>query len=251
MDPNVLNPDHAPSRSTILDVALQIGLVGFLVYACSRYISPFSDLLIWSAILAVMLYPLHLRLAVRLGNRWSALLIGLVGVTVMLVAMVTVVTSIASSLYSLIVGLHDQSVTVPLPPPWLAELPLVGQKLTDIWVLVATNLPEAFAKYRESLSEPAARLVSSAGGLVAGQLSFVLSFGIAAVIVAYGRGAADFARRLLGRLTGSEERGGHLVALTASTIRGVAGGGFGGGGGPAPFLPGGFFSLCLSAARFL
>ena len=71
IDPNVPNADHAPSRSTVLDVALQIGLVGFLVYACSRYISPFSDLLIWSAILAVMLYPLHLRLAVRLGNRWS------------------------------------------------------------------------------------------------------------------------------------------------------------------------------------
>ena len=44
-----------------------------------------------------MLYPLHLRLAVRLGNRWSALLIGLVGLAVMLAAMVTVVTSIASS----------------------------------------------------------------------------------------------------------------------------------------------------------
>ena len=128
-----------------------------------------------------MLYPLHLRLAVRLGNRWSALLIGLVGVTVMLVAMVTVVTSIASSLYSLIVGLHNQSLTVPPPPPWLAELPLVGQKLTEAWVLVATNMPAAFAKYGGALSEPAARLVSSAGGLAAGQLSFVLSFGIAAV----------------------------------------------------------------------
>ena len=30
MDPNVLNSDHAPSRSTILDVALQIGLVGLV-----------------------------------------------------------------------------------------------------------------------------------------------------------------------------------------------------------------------------
>ena len=37
IDPNVLNSDHAPSRSAILDVALQIGLVAFLVYACSRY----------------------------------------------------------------------------------------------------------------------------------------------------------------------------------------------------------------------
>src|ERR1700720_1488479 len=208
MDPNALKSDHEPARSAILDVALQIGLVGFLIYACSRYISPFSDLLIWSAILAVMLYPLHLRFAVRLGNRWSALLIGLIGVAVMLVAMVTVVTSLASSLYSLIVGLHNQSLTVPPPPRWLAGLPLVGQKLTEAWVLVATNTPAAVAKYGGALSEPAARLVSSAGGLAAGQLSFVLSFGIAAVIVAYGSGAADFARRLLGRFTGSEERGG-------------------------------------------
>src|SRR5271165_822268 len=203
IDPNVPNSDHAPSRSTVLDIALQIGLVGFLIYACGRYISPFSDLLIWSAILAVMLYPLHLRLTVRIGNRWSALLIGLVGVAVMLVAMATVVASLATSLYSLIVGLHDQSLTVPPPPRWLAELPLVGQKLTEIWVLVATNMPAAVAKYGGALSEAAARLVSSAGGLAAGQLSFVLSFGIAAVIVAYGRGAADFARRLLGRFTGS------------------------------------------------
>ena len=207
MDPNVLNSDHPPSRSTILDLALQIGLIALLVYACSRFISPFIDLLLWSAILAVMLYPLHLRLAVRLGNRWSALLIGLVGVTVMLVAMVTVVTSIASSLYSLIVGLHNQSLTVPPPPPWLAELPLVGHKLTETWVLVATNMPAAFAKYGGVLSAPAARLVSSAGGLAAGQLSFVLSFAIAAVLVAYGKGAADFARRLLGLFTGSEAQG--------------------------------------------
>ena len=89
MDPNMPESDQAPSQSTIIDLVLQIGLIGLLVYACSRYISPFIDLLLWSAILAVMLYPLHLRLAVRLGNRWSALLIGLVGVTVMLVAMIT------------------------------------------------------------------------------------------------------------------------------------------------------------------
>ena len=207
IDPNVPKSDRAPSRSTVLDLALQIGLVGFLVYACGRYISPFINLLIWSAILAVMLYPLHRRLAVRLGNRWSALLIGLVGVAVMLVAMVTVVASIASSLYSLVVGLHNQSLSVPPPPRWLAGLPLVGQKLTEAWTLVATNMPAAVAKYGGALSQPAARLVSSAGGLAAGQLSFVLSFGIAAVIIAYGRGAADFARRLLGLFIGSEERG--------------------------------------------
>ena len=248
MDPNVLKSDHAPPRSTILDVALQIGLIGLLVYACSRFISPFIDLLLWSAILAVMLYPLHLRLTARLGNRWSALLIGLIGVTVMLVAMVTVVTSLVSSLYSLVTGLQNQSLTVPSPPPWLPGLPLVGRKLAEAWVLAATNLPAAFAKYRGVLSEPAARLVSSAGGLAAGQLSFVLSFAIAAVLVAYGRGAADFARRLLGLFTGNEAQGAHLVTLTAATIRGVAVGVVGVAVIQSLLLAVGFFAIGVPAA---
>jgi predicted PurR-regulated permease PerM len=73
-----------------------------LVYACGRIVLPFAGILIWSAILAVMLYPLHLRLATRLGDRGSALLIGLVGVAVALGPMVVVVTSLATSIYSLV-----------------------------------------------------------------------------------------------------------------------------------------------------
>src|SRR5205807_158982 len=125
---------------------------------------------------------------------------------------------------------------------------LVGRKLTEIWVLFASNMPEVFAKYRDSFSEPATRLVSAAGGLAAGQLSFVLSFGIAAVIIAYGRGAADFARRLLGRLTGNEDRGGHLATLTASTIRGVAVGVVGVAVIQSLLLAVGFFAIGLPAA---
>ena len=100
MDPNASNPGNTPSP-TMLDAAIRIGLVALLVYACGRIVLPFAGILAWSAILAVMLYPLHLRLAARLGNRWSALLIGLVGVAVALGPMVIVVTSLATSIYSL------------------------------------------------------------------------------------------------------------------------------------------------------
>ena len=160
MEPNAPNSDHASSRSNLLDAALHIGLVALLVFACTRIILPFASLLLWSVILAVMLYPLHLRLVVWFGNRWSAMLIGLVGVAVMLVAMVTVIASLASSLYSLVTGLQNHSLAVPPPPSWLAGLPLVGRKLAEAWVLAATNLPAAFAKYGGALSAPAARLVS-------------------------------------------------------------------------------------------
>ena len=251
MDQHATVSDRAPWRSGTIDVALQIGLLALLLYACGRIIVPFTNMLLWSVILAVMLYPLHLRLLVWLGNRWSAVLIGLVGVAVMLVPMVILVTSLGSSISSLVSGLRDHSLTLPPPPPRLADIPLVGQKLTDAWALVATNLPAALSKHSEMLREVGAWLVSFAGGLAAGELSFILSFVIAAVLVAYGKSAAEFAQRLVERITGSKERAAHLTALTAATIRGVALGVVGVAVIQALLVGIGFFAIGLSVAGLL
>jgi predicted PurR-regulated permease PerM len=222
MDPNASNSGIVPPASTMLDVVIRIGLVAVLVYACGRIVLPFAGILAWSAILAVMLYPLHLRLAPRLGNRGSALLIGLVGVALALGPMVIVVTSLATSIYSLVSSLQTHDLAVPMPPLWLDGTPLVGKKLTEVWTLVATNLPAAFSKYGQFLSGPAGWLAAFAGSLAAGELAFVLSFAIAAVLIAYGQGATEFTQRLLERVTGSRARGIKLAAMTAATIRGVA-----------------------------
>ncbi|HEV2898134.1 MAG TPA: AI-2E family transporter [Pseudaminobacter sp.] len=251
MDPNAPNPDHTLSRPTMLDAALQVGLVALLVYACSRILLPFTGILLWSIILAVMLNPLHLRLAARIGNRWSALLIGLVSIVLMLVPMVTAVTSLGSSIFSLVSAVQDHSLSIPPPPPWLADLPLVGQKLNETWTLIATNMPAALGKYGQMLSGPATWLASFAGGLAAGELSFILSFAIAAVLIAYGKGAANFARSLLERITGSKARGAHLVTLTAATIRGVATGVVGVAVIQSLLVGIGFFAIGLPAAGLL
>ena len=112
-------------------------------------------------------------------------------------------------------------------------------------------MPAALAKYGHLLSGPAAWLASFAGGLAAGELSFVLSFAIAAVLVAYGKGAAEFARRLLERVTGSKARGAQLVTLTAATIRGVALGVVGVAVIQSLLLGVGFFAIGLPAAGLL
>lgn len=248
MDPNASNSSDEPWAPTIFDAVLRIGLVAVLVYACVRIVMPLAFILIWSAILAVMLYPLHRRLAERIGDRWSAVLIGLVGIAVALGPMVMVVTSLATSLYSLISSLQSQDLTMPPPPVWLDGTPLVGKKLTEIWSLVATNLPAALTKYGPMLSGPVAWLASFAGSLAIGELSFVLSFGIAAVIAIHGKSATEFARRLLERVTGDKPRAVHLVTLTAATIRGVALGVVGVALVQSLFLGFGYLAIGLEAA---
>ena len=244
-------PDQAASRPTMLDSVLRIGLVALLGYACGRILLPFAGILLWSAILAVMLYPLHLRLTVGFGNRWSAVLIGLVGIAIMVVPMVIAVTALGSSIISLVSSVQNQTLTVPPPPPRLADIPLIGQKLTETWVLVATNAPAALAKYGESLKVPATWLASFARTLVTGELSFILSFAIAAVLVAYGVGAGELVRRLLVRVTGSKARGARLAALTVATIRGVAVGVIGVAVIQTALIGIGFFAIGLPAAGLL
>lgn len=241
---------RAPPRAPIFAV-LQIGLLALLIYACARIIVPFAGILLWSLILAVMLYPLHVRLSARIGNRWSAVLIGIVGVALLLVPMIMLATSLASSIFSLVSGLQHHTLTVPPPHPRLAEIPVVGQRLTEAWALVATNLPAALARYGHMLREPITWLTAFAGRLAAGELAFVLAFVIATILVAYGTGAANFARRLVALLTGSWTRGVRMTALTAATIRGVAVGIIGVAVIQAMLLAVGFFAIGLAPAALL
>jgi predicted PurR-regulated permease PerM len=136
--------------------------------------------------------------------------------------MYMVVTSLGASIYTLVAGIQDHSLTFPSPPAWLAGLPVIGDKLADGWLLISTNVPAALAKYGPMLGKPAAWLASFAAGLASGGLSLVLSIGIAAIIVAYAEGASAFARQLMGVVTNDAVRGAHLAKLTAATVRGVA-----------------------------
>ncbi|AWB23049.1 AI-2E family transporter [Methylobacterium currus] len=248
MDNDTPQPDLPSSPAGLFDSILQIGLIAALVYACGRILSPLSEILLWSAILAVMLYPLHRRLLVRAGERGSALLIGLVGIAVMLSATILVVTSLGSSVFAVLSDLRDQTLTVPPPPPRLADLPLIGRPLTEAWALAATNAPAALARYGPMLKRPAAWLLSAARRLAAGELSFVLSFAIAAILVGYGKGAAGFTRQLLVRATGSTVRGAELAGLAVDTIRGVAVGIVGVAVIQSLLLGAGFFVIRLPAA---
>src|SRR4029450_7236227 len=108
---------------------------------------------------------------------------GLVGVAVALGPMVIVVTSLATSIYSLVSNLQSQDLTLPRPPVSLDGTPLVGKKLTETWMLVATNLPAALAQYGHLLRSPAAWLASFAGGLAPRALSVVRFFALCALVV--------------------------------------------------------------------
>lgn len=244
-------PVPAPSRIALVNAVLPFGMIALLIFACARIVTPFVSILLWSLILAVMIYPLHLRMARRLTNKWSAVLIGVVGVAAVAAPMVVLATSLATSISALVQGLQAHTLVIPPPPPKLADLPLIGQKLADAWALVASNFPAAVAQYGSKLKAPAATLATFAGRLAAGELAFILSIVISAILIAYGEHCISFARRLMAILTGSWNQGVRLVALTSSTIRGVAVGVIGVAAIQALLVGVAFFVVGLPGAAFL
>ena len=251
IDTQAPKADLAPTRASLADSALQVGLLALLAFACVRIALPFASVLLWSVVLAVMLHPLHVRMSGRLGNRWSAVTIGVVGIGLILAPTVLAATSLVSSAHWLITGLQAHTLTVPPPPPRVAELPLIGPKLSELWSLAATNVPAMLAKYGKPLGGAATWVAGLAGRLAAGELAFLLSFGIAAVLVAYDKSGAALARRLLEFMTGNRGSGPRLVALTAATIRGVAVGVVGVAAIQALLLGAGFFAIGLPGAGLL
>ena len=64
-----------------MDSMIQLALIGFLVVMSFQVFQPFAILMLWALILSVMLYPLHQKLANRMGGKQggAATVIALVG----------------------------------------------------------------------------------------------------------------------------------------------------------------------------
>jgi predicted PurR-regulated permease PerM len=48
-----------PTRSATIDLAIRLGFLALLAYWSVRVVAPFATIGLWSAILAVALYPLY------------------------------------------------------------------------------------------------------------------------------------------------------------------------------------------------
>lgn len=84
---------------SMLDVLIRFGLILVLVLFCFEIFSPFRDLMLWSVILAITLYPLQVRLRGPLGDKDGviATLIVLVAIMILVVPIYLLGVSIADS----------------------------------------------------------------------------------------------------------------------------------------------------------
>lgn len=216
--------DDAEARrlNRAADMALRLAALGLLAAWCFTLLRPFAATILWGAILAVALRPVHDGLARALGGR-SGLAAGVVsaaGLALIFGPVSLLATSFAGGLEALAAAFASGTLAAPPPPPRLAELPFIGERLFALWTLAAENLVKASNLIAPAAGEVAGRALAVAGAAGLTVLQFAAAFVIAGLLLPRAAAAEGGLTRLADRL--APARGASFVALAAHTVRNVA-----------------------------
>ncbi len=201
---------------------IRIAAVALLVIMCFRIVAPFLSIVVWGMIIAVALYPLHLKLSGKLGDRekLSSTIFVLLLLSILLVPAYILTDSSVTSLRSVGTQLNEGEVQISPPNPSVADWPLIGETVFEIWDGAAANLEDTLNKFEDQLRALGGTVIRFAGSMAIGILQFVLSIIIAGVFLVGAEGGYRMSLTFSSSLVG--DRGKDLTDLAVATIRSVA-----------------------------
>ncbi|MDQ0322256.1 putative PurR-regulated permease PerM [Pararhizobium capsulatum DSM 1112] len=215
--------EHALRRD-LTQITLNVMFVSGLIAASFWVMQPFLPAILWAMTLVIATWPLMIWIQRHTGNRR---IIGVLAMTLTLLLVLIVpfwlaVSTILSNLDGITQLVHNAlTMEIPLPPDWVAKIPLFGSKLADAWTRLATSGINVIAPKLLPYAGASVQWFASAAGSLGGMfLQFVLTTAIAAVMYSGGETGAAAAIRFGRRLGG--ERGEMAVRLAGKAIRGVA-----------------------------
>lgn len=207
----------------LLDVLIRAGLVFALVMLCYRIFQPFLNLLLWSMILGVTLYPLQKMLKRRLGWRDGliATLAVAIAIAIVLVPIYLVANSLAASAEHATTAMRSGGIAIPPPSASVADWPVIGNQVYALWSSAAADLASVTDQHSEQLKGIGLSLLSKVAAAALGLLLFIVALCIAGIFMAYGQSGHRAAVASFERIFGNG-RGDHIGELCTRTIRAVA-----------------------------
>ena len=215
--------DASPSWD-VTRILFAVVAIGGLIAASLWVVRPFLPSVIWAVMIVVATWPEMRRVERYLGGRRS------LAVTVMTLAMVAIILVPIGVAVTALVGRADEiaawartlvSLSIPQPPAWVRDLPLVGKKVAASWQSFASMRPEELAAYvTPHLTEIARWLIRQAGSFLTLFVQLLLTMGLSALLYAKGESAAKGVLAFARRLAGTE--GERAARLSGQAIRAIA-----------------------------
>lgn len=202
----------------------QLLILGLLV-ACLWVLTPFLSALFWAAVLAFATWPVMLTLTRLLHGNSTLAAALLTGIWVLLVAipLVWLGLNIADYIRDGMELMKDFGTSgMPSEPQWLARMPLVGERLHDLWNTLDAQGEVYFATIKPYLGQFGNWLLGRSAVMAGGMLELALSLLLVFFFYRDGRRLAGFMRSLVRPIM--RKRTDHYIELVADTVRRVVNG---------------------------
>ena len=210
------------AKSDWADFAIRLALMALVVYWSFLLLRPFIAILIWAAILAVALYPIYIWAKRVLGGRstLASFVLTLLVLVIILGPIGLLGAAFVENLSSIAARISEGTVTVPPPPPYVADWPIIGNKLFSFWQAASVGLGRTLASIKPQLEEAALKLLGLVGNIGLGVLQFTVAIIIAGFT--YSRAAAIQDSLKIFAARAAPQMGEDFVDLAGGTVRGVA-----------------------------
>lgn len=219
------NPDQSNSFTVrsrqIIHLSLQMLALAFLMIWCFQILAPFFTPVIWAAILAIALYPLHQKLKKALKGR--GVLAAILMTAFFLIFFISIVSWLGfrtgSEIKDKITSFQEGNIKIPPPSEKVKEWPLIGGQVFQAWTQLSNGVENFLQQYPEQIKNAGnyiLELLSSSGKAI---LFFILSIIISGVFLCYAAESAEYSRKFFGRLMNSSRF--DISSIAAVTIRNV------------------------------
>lgn len=208
------------SNNSVYETTIKLLILLGLIVWCSMILMPFVNILLWSLIFAMAVYPLHTKLTQKLkGKRKLASFIIVISVlAVVFIPTAFLIDSFLEELKELKTGFESDSLTIPAPNEKIKEWPLVGDKLFNLWNSASINFEETVLTYKEELKNFGSELLKGTLSSMSALIQIVVSFIIAGVLLVFG-GIGESIRKFFRKLVGS--KGDEYADVTMKTVNSV------------------------------
>lgn len=205
-------------------ITLGVLFIGATLLACFWIVGPFLPAIVWASTLVIATFPLMERVQQAL---WHIRALAVTVMTAMLLLVFVIpfwlaigtIVEHAAQIVGFVRGL--ETFRLPAAPEWVVMLPMVGEKLNEMWESAADmglrDLGPQLVPYAGRLTNWFAAEVGSLGLVF---VQFLLTVVLAAIMYTHGEAAAGLAIRFGRRLAG--DRGVSAIMLAGQAIRGVA-----------------------------
>jgi predicted PurR-regulated permease PerM len=199
---------------------VKTALVFLIIFACFKIFSTFLLPVVWGAIIAVALYPLHNKLTKVIKKPGlSSALLTLIFLAVIIGPSISFSSALFSSVVELTTGIQEGTLVIAPPPAHVAEWPLIGEQTYAVWQAFSNNFATGIESYSEQVKNFGSKFINIIKTFSSGLLIFILAIIISGVFLSKSKSGYKFVNTLFSALVG--EKGTEIVKNSAKTIRSV------------------------------